>query len=317
MKYIKRIFVIAFTCLLLISCKNSNNTDHKYTKFESQVENKKNIAYLDVSKEGENISYAILNKNGIVESGSTYHLKENSLEKFINIANYVNIDMEYNLLVFVNYKQVSYEVDGTKQDIFTSYIAQNSDIQIPIKIDDLHAGLNDIVFLIIPNPNKNLQNEVNNETLEDVLYLRCNAIVGENRVKNYVYDDLSSIDGSEIPVAIQAKENNDMADFNAYDLELNNVKDVYITVGNNMESKEEFAVILLDNWKQIPILGQDSIFIQLESNKSVQIPESIIYNTPGLHRIVAITIKNPYNFQDYRSMDVESSQWITINAINK
>ena len=176
-KIMKITIILMIVVLSLTSCSynnqiSSDNIPSEYTKFDSKITNKENIKYLDVSETGNNVSYSILNQDGIVETETTYFLKENSFQKFINIANYINMDMEYTILTFVNFKQVRFEIEGKSYDSFTAFIAQNTDLQIPIKLNNLNKGLNDILFLIVLNPNKNLTNPSDNEAFEDILYLR-------------------------------------------------------------------------------------------------------------------------------------------------
>lgn len=313
----KKLIVLIIICSFLVSCGlNSNTSKSKYTKFDTSIENKDNIKYLDVSKTGDNVSYSILNQEGEIETGFTYYLKENSLEKFINIANFIDTDMEYTLLTFVNFEQVNYEVEDETYNSFTALIAQNSDIQIPIKINNLNAGINDIIFLIILNPNKNLPKSSDNIKFEDVLYLRCNAILGDDKIiKEYEYTDVSLVNGAERPVLLQEKRNNSMFELTSYDQELNKSKEAIISVGNRQETEEEYAVILLVDWKPVPISKKNVIYIKLDAKSTGLIPIDISIDEAGLHKIVAITIKKPYHYEDFRSIDVASSQWVIANAL--
>lgn len=315
----KKFIVLIIACAFLVSCgynNHSNTPETKYTKFETSIVNKDNVKYQDISNSGDVICHGILNQEGKVENGYTYHLKENSLEKFIDIGNFVDMDMEYTLLAFVNFEQIYYEIEGRNYNSFTALIAPNSDLQIPIKINDLNDGFNDIVILIVVNPNKKLSKSSDNQTFEDILYLRCNAIVGDDKtIKKYEYTDVFLKSGAERPVIIQEKENDNMIELTSYNQELNKSKEAFIAVGNKQEIEEEYAVILLEDWKQVPILNQNTIYIKLKAKYSGLIPIEISFDKADLHEIVAITIKKPYHYEDFRSMDVESSQWVIANTL--
>ena len=319
-KIMKITIILMIVVLSLTSCSynnqiSSDNIPSEYTKFDSKITNKENIKYLDVSETGNNVSYSILNQDGIVETETTYFLKENSFQKFIKIANYINMEMEYTILTFVNFKQVRFEIEGKSYDSFTAFIAQNTDLQIPIKLNNLNKGLNDILFLIVLNPNKNLTNPSDNEAFEDILYLRRNVIWGNTYDKiEYEYKDVTLTEGAERPVMLHEKAKDNLIELAPCSLDIKQSKEAFITVANRSNIEEDYAVILLADWRQVPILNQETIYIKLPSKFSGHIPINTSFDAVGLHKLVAIIVKSPYHYENFRSIDVESSQWVNIDV---
>lgn len=305
--------------MCLTSCKSietkTESDTSLYTNFTTKVESEKNIAYLDVALDGENISYSILNNQGTVETGTVYQLEENYLEKFINIANYINKDMEYNLLVFVNYKQVTFKVEDKEYDVFNAFIQKNKSLQIPVKIDGLSPGFNDILFLIVPEANQ-VPTTYSDEFYGEILSLRCNAFWGaEDILDRHDSLKLETINETNNNVSILEKNGIEYFDFISCDLPLKTKKQFFLCIKNKNDYYEDFILILLDNWNQIPLGEKDFELVTVESNKSGIYPVSIPFDTKGNHKLVAIAVKNPYKKYDFLSTNIESSQWVNVNVL--
>lgn len=313
----KLIIILLCLCLCLISCKSvelkKDSDSPIYTVFNTKVENENNIAYLDSTFDGDSIGYSILNHRGEVETGIVYQLDDNCLEKFINIANYINSDMQYNLLVFVNYKQVTFKVEDKENDVFSAFIQKNSALQIPVKIDSLAPGFNDILFLIVPDAN-HISNIDAGGFHGEILSLRCNAILGTDDMLSRPNSlKLTTINETRHSMSILDKNNNEFFDFNSCNLSINTEKQLFMCIRNETSHDEDFVLILLDNWKQISLGEKDFELVTVEPDSSGIFPVSVLFDKEGNHKLAAIAINNPYKNYDFLSMDIESSQWTDVN----
>lgn len=88
-----------------------------------------------------------------------------------------------------------------------------------------------------------------------------------------------------------------------------------MTVGNMENYKQEYVILLLKDWKQIPFYNEkDSIYFKLNADTQCIIPADIELSDSFEHELVAIAVKNPFKTYDFYSEDLNSSVRVKVST---
>lgn len=282
------ILTIYCTCLFACSSQATNT-------FDSSVDDKSNINILNVG--AQQIAYGFLDNSGVPINDNIIDIgTSDTFSTFLELGNFIDKEREYMILMFSNYEIVEFSVDGNKPS--TSYnlkIPAQQDVQIPLTIENINEGYNDILVAIIKYPNANLSDEQRqNTTLNHILFTRCVVKRGNSceftpgrKCTLNTYSD--AFDGIFLH-----EEEDEIIDIPHLSLSVNELKELYCTVGNATNEDNDYIVILLDNWKQVSINDNRFLYFSIPSNSHICLPINIGYDAIGTHEITALVVRNPY-----------------------
>jgi hypothetical protein len=298
---------LIFTLLILLGIStffvvNSKNQE-KTNEFKKTIESTATRDKLPGAKEGKGVSLGLYNVDGNIETSSTFHINEGEkLEKFISIGNLIDNSRKYKILLFVDFKQSSFLVDNNKVKSFDVEIDSNKTLEIPVAIDNLENGFHDIFFAIVKNPdNKSLDNKYRVMTdMSHMLFIRFNTVVESSTKPKINFTEFKTSNNPRLSGVILTKENN-YKSWLTEKVKANQELKYYIHLENNSyKNINEYAVIVLQDWKQVPIKDQEALFTKVGYNQSISIPSAV--TTPskrGVTDLTPILIHNPYgNLED-------------------
>jgi len=309
-KYIACSFLI-----IVIFLQGCQSVTLPYTTFSAKVD-ETNISYLDVARE-DSISYGILDSDGMVESNGVYTLTAGeSFVRFLNIANFIDQDMKYKILMFNNYKQTNFSVNGNSVQSYDVNIEKQKALQIPFKIDNLVTGLNDILIVIVVNSDTNLSKEERDTTLvTNIVYSRCNIYVNDETIASSPITEIPTFPGATQEIIIHKDIDKDNVVIPTASLGVNETYNYFITVGNRNEKETEFVVILLEDWKQKAIYeGQDFLCVKIPAGEKLTIPITTSFTTSGIHEITALRIEYVFQKKNEFSNDVCASMRLGVTV---
>lgn len=175
-----------------------------------------------------------------------------------------------------------------------------------ITLPSLSEGVHDIVFVGIPNPQKEI---ALNEAFS-IYYKRFSFVVGDGDSKPILREfiKLSDVESSpSISSLLLSLDKSLMVWSYPQDkltLSVNDPLNFFIhagypEVGNQVlqPANAKFAILLLNDYKQIPFTDENSniLYVEVDDNTGyASIPVNLSsYNTLGLHHIIAIRVDNP------------------------
>ena len=270
MKDLKKIalYTLLLSCLLVSGCgkqsienqyesSEENNGVDIYREFKTQYEG-------DVQRlEGfENKTYYSM---GLWDSKSNYlhdttiYLGENdSIDAFLSLKNSLGEQYNFTVVVFDNYEQIEFEVDGVSMKQCTVKIENGGDINMPIKISSLDNGKHELVFGILVNTYKTLTTEERLHTGSQDDALVCTAIVGNNEevVESGEYLHVDTITARTNGIVLNKVDG----------------KEYSIEVGNLDNNLKKCAIIVLDNFEQVNIFNDsDNEYKLIELNPDEEV----------------------------------------------
>lgn len=318
---VKKGFISVFYIVFMISICLLGCNDQTMPDYSQQPQNTEKVKKLDHSKEMGSISYGIINEDGIVETNEVYLLKKGeSFERFINIENYLGYDCQFALTIFVNYIQSDFRLDGKQTHLGEVTVLNEKELFMPIELNELKEGYNDIIFLIIPSPSNSKRTaELRFQAIEP-LYLRCTILVGDDYDYDYDYDEVIVPTINSTEVLFEKGEDSgiyirdEMQDFQQYqiiELQKNDqlnfdiiLDDSNLTWDKGME-KGECVVILLRNLEQVNLFGKNFLYTTTKPNMKTVIPYEERQRKEGYYEYLAIKINGPYEIID--SYDVSGN----------
>lgn len=299
--------ILIFITIVIVSCffQIDNNN------FNKKVQDKNNIKYLPISSEVPNISIALLDESGEVNSDTNYYLESGEqFEKFINIGNFVDSKREFKLITFINYEKKEFYVDDKLVSDFNFILDKQEDIQIPIKLPELNKGLNDIIFAIIKEPNDDLDEQYRRDTEEfHTLYIRFNITVETEEYNKPIFTELIYNNNEPIPEIFLHENADELKQLPLITTDESKVN-LYMTVGNISEDEvKEYIIILLKDWEVIDnsINNESKLFLKINPREKTTILLTVDVSEIGLHNINAILIENPYEKIKFGSDKVVNS----------
>ena len=92
------------------------------------------------------IDYGSWGENSQYMHDTTIYLENNTLHTFLVFTNNMGKQFNCTLVIFDNYKQIDFEVDGKLMRQCTVSVENGTEIDIPITLSSLEEGKHDLVF---------------------------------------------------------------------------------------------------------------------------------------------------------------------------
>lgn len=292
------------------------------SKFQNHIPSTANRDNLPFTKGGSGVALGLYNPNGQIETKYHFQVNKNeSIKKFISIGNLVKKDRVYKILLFVDYQQATFSVDGNKPMLdYDVKMKAGQTIEIPVEVAPLSEGLHDILFVIVKYPDKKLlDEEFRKQTdLNHLLFQRFSVNVGNKQpaVRNIQFDNLGEFKNENLGGVFVSKDNN-YRRWLTQDVGLNKKLNYYIHVGNTpRKENQKFALIVLFDWKQVNITDQKNVlFYNMKKNNSFDLKTHLLVpDRKGVYDLTALLISNPYQKLDMYNRETEASIRIGINA---
>lgn len=276
-----------FLFLTLSGCGNQSINSNKetnvpeiYTEFSEMYNGE--VKVMDGFEGKMYYSYGLWGENSEYMHDTTVYLENNKLRTFMSFTNNMGKQFNFTLVIFDNYKQIDFEVDGKLMKQCTVNIKNKSDINIPITISSLEEGKHDLVFAVFLDTYMELTDEERLQTGGTAL--RCLAVVGgkEAFANKFTYQEFDMIEARTNGIVINKFNGNEY----------------FIEAGNLDGETESSAIIFMDNFEQINLLNTQSYpydLVSLEHGKEIMISLDkyleCISKDSNPHEITAICIR--------------------------
>lgn len=324
------VIVILIAISVIFYLVSNVNTSLNNTNYESKLDNIDFVHKIGSTAKKDILPYAtsgginlgLYDINGQIEKNFNFNIKENeSINKFISLGNMIEKERTYKLLLFVDYKQAPFSVDGREPSKdFTFKLGPGQSTEIPFKTSPLKKGLHDILFVIVKYPdNKSLDDEFRKNTdMNNLLFLRFSAVAENESIEQIDFNQYGEIAQGDILDGIFVSKEKDFKRWLSQKVRKGNSESYYIHIGNNHKKGErKYAVIALHDWKQVNIgeSEKDALFYQLKEKEMVSVKSNISDTyEEGIFDIVTILIHNPYEICTISNREVETGIRVGINV---
>lgn len=258
-----------------------------------------------------NIEFGVYNKeNKIIDNGTTISYESDIIKHQIEITQNLQAKREYKLIVLVDFIQTNFIVDGKEYESYNIFLNEKDAKKINIKIKNIPQHAHELDYIIIKNPNyKVSKNEIERaHILQEIMSLRYKLLdesVDISYKKNYIQSTEKPLDNIfvsydenklTIPTIIKQNQN------------------LFTVLGNFNNTTIDYAVILLKDWKQINIRGEDKVeFFKLMANQRIYFPlNNSSFKVGSNYQLIAFS--NPFKFSldDYNTLNVYASHRFNI-----
>ncbi len=293
----KRIILLIF--ILCIIMTNGCNTQYSQKQLDEMSTNIVENYTLPYAQDG-GVNMGLFDTNGEIVDDRTFNLKKgDKFNKIISIGNMFDHERNYKIILFVNYKQSSFLVNGNEVFQYDYEANEYENFLVPIEISDFEEGLNDVFFIIVKYPDiQLLDDEFRKHTdMNNLLYLRFNVFVESNVQPTLHLNEFENLTETEVDGILLSKEKDVLKRWLTEDVTISEKVNYNIHVGNQSFAKnQKFAVITLLDWQQVDFFNnQDVVFFDLEKGKKTYIPSSITAPSEnGIYDLVSILIYDPY-----------------------
>lgn len=300
---------------------NINVVNLDSTNFDDKVDHSSESNILPFAKEG-GINIGLYNENGEIEKDYNFNIREKEkISKYISVGNMIDTERIYKLLLFVDYKQKDFNVDGRSEKTdFTFKLNPNQAIKIPVSISPLDKGLHDILFVIVKYPDiKSLDEKYRKQTdMNNLLFLRFSVVVDKEVNRDITLNEYGDTkNNSDLDGVFITKENN-YKRWLTQNISMKSDLQYYIHIGNNHnKGNKKYALIALFDWKQINILAPDKkvAFFQLNDKQEIILDSNIrMDKNAGIYDLSVILIHNPFEKCTIKNKEVETGMRVGINV---
>lgn len=148
----------------------------------------------------------------------------------------MGFDCQFAILTFINYIQTDYLIEGESNRICNVNIENKTNLFVPVELNGLKQGSNDIIFIIVPSPNTDFERSEKErfEAFQPV-YLRCTVL---NGTEHYLNDtqtkkvtELPFSKGANGGVYINTNEQ-DKQQYQMIEVQLKDTLKLYLTFDN-------------------------------------------------------------------------------------
>lgn len=240
--------------------------------------------------------------NTITPFNYTLYVNDGSFDGYMVIDNHFNHENQYLVLALLDYKVIPFFYNGT---VSTTHIVNVSPMDMNhgyFNITNIPNGFHDILFLAFLDPyNHSLDDGYRLDTdCSDMGRWRFN-LVFKNDTKPFVqfknvYSDYNTYD--KLNGLLVTKEMFSNKIFLSKNVTPNEILHYFINIGNKGNISENFAIIQLLDYNQIPINYNESDYVyygSIGSGERSSIPVNIkIPDSNGVHELIIILTINPY-----------------------
>lgn len=234
---------------------------------------------MDWIPDEDTIEYGILNDETAIsesdtkislESGEKYH-------KYIDLEQHIEEKGYYSLIVFDNFKQISFLVDGKEMEHCTVGLEYGEEISVPLTIEHLEDGYHRLVFIWLCGVNRSFEEEELEESdYFDACCMWTDVEVGTGQWQ----PECVSYDGRyfqecNMLVNLQSRYGVDNIVENIIHPKSGD-KEIFATVGNNSNDERlEKILWAICDFEQVPIDNSGNYCMYAEVPKNQFISQGI------------------------------------------
>lgn len=221
------------------------------------------------------IEYGVLNENGISESDTKISLKSGEkYHKYISLQQHIEEKGDYSLIIFDNFRQISFLVDGKEMNHCTVSLEYGEEIMVPVTIEDLEDGYHKLIFIWLLEINRSMEEkeleEQSNYPVSCCLWADVEIGSGQWEPEYVTYEG-QYFEGCNMLVNLQSQYGVDDKTEYIVHREAEH-KELFATVGNNSDEEISKKILwAICDFEQIPIddKGHYCMYVEVPKKKFI------------------------------------------------
>jgi hypothetical protein len=228
---------------------------------------------------------------------STMEVDDNSKSSFvIKLENGVDHSRDYKVMVLQNFLQTDFEVDNQKSEAktYSFNVASRSEVSLPISFN-VKNDTKEISVIIVKEPD-DIVDELDIDKLAyyEEVFVKRYVVDGEIDIPDIVYNKpdfeyQSEVDNTPIFLSRLKKERQILP-------YVEEGSKSYLHIGNSLKEEKniQYAVIALQDWKQVSFKSDIVLYIDAPSNKTIGYNIDIPYTKSDVENLQFIAFPNPF-----------------------
>jgi hypothetical protein len=300
------ILTLIFCLTFLVSCTNTPEINRKV---------------LPMSTGGGVISYGLYGMDGEIETDKHFQINSTSVfEKILSFDNLIEYERDYKLLIFANYEQIDFSVNGEDPNSCYDFSAEPYELtQCALTFPHFDDGFYDLLFIIVKDPNNvNLDEDYRKRTdMSHLTSLRYSLQVGTNDLVNEepIMNTYDTTEDGTLDGVFLNQNSDELRRLLTLECELFEEPELFIHVGNQSDDMKNYVVFLLYDWQQIPIMSQDMLYFSVPQMSRETLPFNLkALDESGVHNLTAICVEEPFQEATIKSRKADFSIRVGINV---
>ncbi|MGE7762092.1 hypothetical protein [Peribacillus sp. NPDC097895] len=253
------------------------------------------------------ISFGLLDENDkVVNNGSILEPKENKLEYTFSLSNFIEVERDYALIVLDNFKQIPFTVQGKKFNVYPFNAKANKTVEFKTSIS-VKKDTSEIDYLVIKKPNYFTEklDIPKMHSLQEILPLRFQVKNNSQKQKTATFTPEEMFNEGPNDTIFISKQKEELTILPTE----RSGEDIYISVGNINEEKENYNIIALSNWKQVPFENNELVGNVLVNPGERKVFKFKLPFVKADSNFQVIALPRPYEVseKDYESTRAEGS----------
>ncbi|MBN3522732.1 hypothetical protein [Paenibacillus apiarius] len=287
MNELKKTVFALLLILLIVGCTHNTSQEE---------EDRKNL----LPFVGDSQGYALgLYNNGEIEANRTFEISEDGFIRNVVFRNFTKKDEKFILLIFDNGRQMDFELEDKKMNSYPFLLKKGVSADLSIKLEGLEDGFHSINYVILRDPDLVITTTTKikkAEQLSQIFGMRINILKNIDAIPEKtteIFDDYSVMESSKLHGSFLSKPDKDYTMWLSDIPDQNNSMNFNLLYGNKEDSVTDFYLILLDNWEQVPIRGQDVVYDNVKNKMDKKISVKLT-DVKGKHILQSLILPNPY-----------------------
>ncbi|NUJ08506.1 hypothetical protein [Bacillus paranthracis] len=283
--------IVLFLSLLLVltSCSTSETSAKPNKNDNTNLSTKNEQVY--------SIELSLQDKSSINDKHLTFRIDENDIFKpTVSIKNDVPKDQRYRMFFLVNYMQHSVTYDQKNINFIDIDLKKNEERNIEVEIPNLQSGINDLIVILVRDPDNVLEQDKYVSTNLVYLLRRSVVIKGNEQVKNSpTYTTINTFNGNKSEdgssrVSYLTTDDSKNKEESISTLSASAIKQINLIKGNQTNQTKYAIVSILGN-KQIEV---KSPFVEINGEGEFEVPLIQLPLNVENNNLITVVSTNPY-----------------------
>jgi hypothetical protein len=278
------------------------------------------ITEFDYVPQGSGTGYGLVSddRKSVIDERNFRVRKNDKLKLNVMFSNGSMKETEFLIIPMVNYSLSEMKIREKKRKNIRVKLKSNQLATIPVSLSSFKDGINDVIFLIVINPDTTEISDAYRMKTEfnHVLGIRLSVVVGEPNMHEIDYTNNEYRDNTVLTGLFLSKDNTELRQWYKENIGGRNNISFVANVGNFEEQNYTYALVSMNNWEQVSTLDNEYVvFGKIPPNKMVQINWSIKLadDARKVSNFTTILIPQPFKiYERKKRMEIEAAARVAL-----
>lgn len=245
-------------------------------KYYFNTSNRQNSFAQDENLLKGSIAFGVYTSDGkLIDNGSIIK-KDDRIQHIVELSQNINAERDYTLLVFIDYVQISFYVDGNKYMNYDFHLLEKDTKQMHVEIELPEKDVYELSYIFIKNPDYKVRDKEfeRAHVVQEVLPLRYFFNQPQNdSLQLSFFSDFSISEEKVLDEVFVSTDENILK----IPTEVKKGEELYVVLGNFNLQSINYGIVLLENWSQKTLNNEKYLIVNLCGNERVffRLPDSL------------------------------------------